>query len=359
MPVLSLHQLSARAILALCLGLSFVPVQLSADTGVASADERAFGATLSVLAWPVEIGHGDGSDFRAAVNGDLLNAGDMVRTGADGLALVTFFDGSETQLGSSSAVEIERAEATPAPQIAFMQTAGVSVNHVVPLPPGGSFHTDTATMTGLVRGTSYIVVVGSVDDQDTGAGSAITGVPVSIILLTDRDGHVGHVDVTAPGSDVATARLVQAGAAATASAGMIAPWQVDETARLPLEAAANTRADIDGAMAAQEQALNVTAAAVPDGTLQPLPVSASPSTTAATAASPSTTAATPASPSTTAAPPASPSTTAATPASPSTTAAPPASPSTTAAPPASPSTTAAPPASPSTTAAPPASPSTT
>src|SRR5260370_40640938 len=81
--------------------------------------------------------------------------------------------GSESQLGAESTVQIERAEATPAPQIALLQTAGVTMNHVVPMPPGGTFQTDTPAATGLVRGTSYVVVVG--DSSAAGASAAPGG----------------------------------------------------------------------------------------------------------------------------------------------------------------------------------------
>src|SRR3981189_2250255 len=151
---------------------------------VTSAAEMPIGATLKVLTVPVEVQLAQTQAFVAAMDGQMLNQGDVVRTGPGGLALLTFFDGSESQLGAESTVQIERAEATPAPQIALLQTAGVTMNHVVPMQPGGTFRTDTPVATGLVRGTSYVVVVG-----DASA--------TSVILLTDRDGHVGRVDVAA------------------------------------------------------------------------------------------------------------------------------------------------------------------
>ena len=95
--------------------------------------------------------------------------------------MLTFFDGSETQVGANSQVRIEQASYNPAPQIALFQSQGTSVNRVIPLPQGGSSRTDTPDAAGLVRGTSYVVSVGA--DAST------------LVLLTDRDGHVGHVQV--------------------------------------------------------------------------------------------------------------------------------------------------------------------
>lgn len=179
--------------------------------GSVSAAELPVGATLSVLADPVEVaGLGDGI-FGTASSGQTLRAGDTVRTGSSGIAVLTFFDGSETQLGSSSQLQIEQADYSDAPQIALFQTQGTSVNRVIPLPPGGSFRTDTPDAAGLVRGTSYVVNVGS-------AGS-------TLVLLTDRDGHVGRVQVV-PAQVDNVVDLVRAGDVGSTSH---ASWRQSQT----------------------------------------------------------------------------------------------------------------------------------
>jgi hypothetical protein len=243
---------------------------------VSSAAEIPVGATLKVLAGPVEVQPALTQGFVAASDGQMLNQGDVVRTGPGGLALLTFFDGSESQLGTESTVQIERAAATPAPQIALLQTAGVTTNHVVPMPPGGSFQTDTPAATGLVRGTSYVVVVG--DAAPSGAGQPAAGASpsgprfscgpsgdrscaTSVILLTDRDGHVGRVDVAAAGAPVALAvRLAKAGDAAASDAGQTAAAHLALAHLQALEAAANARALPDAARDTDHHAHVVAAA---------------------------------------------------------------------------------------------------
>ena len=232
--------------------LAVLAVTLSSwwpEASVSSAAEMPIGATLKVLAGPVEVQPAQTQTFGAALDGQMLSQGDVVRTGPGGLALLTFFDGSESQLGAESTVQIERAEATPAPQIALLQTAGVTMNHVVPMPPGGTFQTDTPVATGLVRGTSYVVVVGE------GPGASQPSSPVqtvltcgpsgdrscatSVILLTDRDGHVGRVDVAAAGSGAAAdgsaapapVRLARAGDAAASDAGQTTAAHLAEPIR--------------------------------------------------------------------------------------------------------------------------------
>jgi hypothetical protein len=248
-----LHALPGSFRWLFALGIS-AALQLSpATSSRLVAAELPVGATLTVLAEPVEVAPVEVGTFAAAVAGQALRAGDVVRTGPSGLALLTFFDGSESQLGSSAQVQVEQADYTPAPQIALLQTSGVSVNRVIPLPPGGSFRTDTPDATGLVRGTSYVVSVGS----DTSSTAT------SVVLLTDRDGHVGHVSlVPASGSTAATApvELVHAGDCG-ASSGQASQLNHDSLARL--EGAAQDLRDVGSARQAHEEVRQVLRVAPP------------------------------------------------------------------------------------------------
>src|SRR6266851_9950769 len=261
--------------------LAVLAVTLSSwwpEASVSSAAEMPIGATLKVLAGLVEVQPAQTQTFGAALDGQMLSQGDVVRTGPGGLALLTFFDGSESQLGAESTVQIERAEARPAPQIALLQTSGVTMNHVVPMPPGGTFQTDTPVATGLVRGTSYVVVVGE------GPGASQPSSPVqmvltcgpngdrscatSVILLTDRDGHVGRVDVAAAGSGAAAdgsaapapVRLARAGDAAASDAGQTTAAHLAAAHLEALEAGANARQLPDAARDAEHHAHVVAAA---------------------------------------------------------------------------------------------------
>jgi hypothetical protein len=263
MHLIRLDFVLVRAIATLVVVLAVTLSSWWPAASVSSAAEMPIGATLKVLALPVEVQAAPTQTFVAAMDGQMLNQGDVVRTGPGGLALLTFFDGSESQLGTESTVQIERAEATPAPQIALLQTSGVTMNHVVPMPPGGSFQTDTPAATGLVRGTSYVVVVGDSSGaaQSAAPGSQTCGVSgdrscaTSVILLTDRDGHVGRVDVAAAGAPVTAAvRLARAGDAAGSDGGQTAAAHVAAARLQALEAGANARALPDAARDAERHA---------------------------------------------------------------------------------------------------------
>ena len=98
------------------------------------------GATLSVLAASVEVAS-PGQPFGPGRDGQSVAAGDQIRTGPTGVALLTFFDGSETQLTSDSLVEIEAA--TPGNLISVFQALGTSVDRVRAPSSTGGFQTDT------------------------------------------------------------------------------------------------------------------------------------------------------------------------------------------------------------------------
>jgi hypothetical protein len=72
-----------------------------------AAGQVAAGATLSVLAAPVDVSVGGGA-FASARDGITLAPGDQVRTGTDGVALITFFDGSEVQVTPESQVALQQ-----------------------------------------------------------------------------------------------------------------------------------------------------------------------------------------------------------------------------------------------------------
>lgn len=60
---------------------------------------RALGSStsLTIIAPTVEVRHGSGS-FAPAIDGEVIEAGDAVRTGPEGRAVLTYFDGSTVEI---------------------------------------------------------------------------------------------------------------------------------------------------------------------------------------------------------------------------------------------------------------------
>ena len=128
------------------------------------------------------------------------------------------------------------------------------------MPAEGSFRTDTPAATGLVRGTSYIVVVGS------GGTCGATGdqpCTASMILLTDRNGHVGRVDVAANASSVAPVQLSRAGDAAAASGSVATAAHLEPAALAQLESVAHIRNDAAASHTTELAAQAIAATLVP------------------------------------------------------------------------------------------------
>src|SRR5207244_13649742 len=73
-----------------------------------AAAELPLGATLSIIAAPVEIAPNGSDLFAAAAQGQLVQPGDVVRRGSAGLAGLTFLDGTESQRASDSEIVLQR-----------------------------------------------------------------------------------------------------------------------------------------------------------------------------------------------------------------------------------------------------------
>jgi hypothetical protein len=66
------------------------------------------GATMTVLRGTVALLHGDGSADQPAPSGTVVHAGDEIRTLDESGALITFFAGTEIELGEQTALAVDR-----------------------------------------------------------------------------------------------------------------------------------------------------------------------------------------------------------------------------------------------------------
>jgi hypothetical protein len=157
------------------------------------------GATMTVLRGQVAIVRGDGSAVQPAPSGTLVRAGDEIRTLTKSGAAITFFAGTEIELGEETTLAIERAARDGSRiDISLRQVFGVSLHRVQSLTdPGSSYRVDVGGAVAIVRGTEFLVygptdenVVGIVcladcTDQTTFGGCPM-GPNVAYWLETDR-----------------------------------------------------------------------------------------------------------------------------------------------------------------------------
>ena len=127
-----------------------------------SATAKQF-ATLRILGGQVEVQHASGA-IEPGHGGEALREGDTVRTGADGLALIEFFEGSQTRIDNDTSFEFTELatirDVALSKVIVGEQLQGKSYNHVVELTdPESRFEIVTPTVEASVTGSEFSVEV--------------------------------------------------------------------------------------------------------------------------------------------------------------------------------------------------------
>jgi FecR-like protein len=128
--------------------------------GAATAKEFA---TLHFLQGTVDVARGEGP-FGPGSDGQTLQAGDTVRTGADGRAEIEYFDGSLTRLDGATTFTLHELSSLPevpnSKIVEAEQGEGRTFERITEITDSESrFDVDTPTATASVRGTTYALTV--------------------------------------------------------------------------------------------------------------------------------------------------------------------------------------------------------
>jgi hypothetical protein len=124
-----------------------------------------FGATLTVLNGRVSVVHSNGSAVQPAPSGMSLDAGDRVATVGKSGALITFFNGTEIELGADTTVAVGEASKGTDDIVAFLIQIilGNTVHRVTPMSNASSSYKILAGNSVIeVRGTT---IGAGVNDQ--------------------------------------------------------------------------------------------------------------------------------------------------------------------------------------------------
>ncbi|HEV8656859.1 MAG TPA: FecR family protein [Candidatus Limnocylindria bacterium] len=150
-----------RALLLLGLTAAFALVMTGANALLFPTQALGSSSTLEILDGVVAVSH-DGSGFAMGQDGDLLQEGDVIRTGEGAHAVLTFYDGSVIELEPDSEIRVATLQATSAGDLlmTMQQTIGRSW-HVVSrtLTPNSKYEVRTPSATATVRGTAFLVTV--------------------------------------------------------------------------------------------------------------------------------------------------------------------------------------------------------
>ena len=177
-------------------GLTFVvAIAFGAMGAVSNATVFSASTSLTVLSGDVLVRHG-GDDFVAAADGQVLNEGDTIRTGADARAVLTYFEGSSVTIEPDTELTIDKAStlADGGTAVVMTQAFGRTWHVVTKLITGSSkYDVRTPASTASVRGTEF--EVNSDDDQTTVATTE--GTVVAHVNDPTQRGVTVDVPVTA------------------------------------------------------------------------------------------------------------------------------------------------------------------
>jgi hypothetical protein len=96
------------------------------------------GATMTVLAGQVAVIHSDGSAIQPAPSGTTVYPNDEIRTLDSSGALITFFSGTEIELGEDTVLIVERVSRDgERVDVSLRQVFGIAINRVAVLADSG------------------------------------------------------------------------------------------------------------------------------------------------------------------------------------------------------------------------------
>ena len=161
--------------------LGFVLALVLGSAGLLGGS-RALGSstTITIIGGEVAVRHGASASFIAAVDGEVLNAGDAIRTGTDSRAVLTYFEGSTVTIEPNTELSIDAAAAQGSDTVVQMtQTLGRTWHVVTKVVTGDSkYEVRTPASTASVRGTSFEVTTdGTTTTVSTTEGTVVNQIP--------------------------------------------------------------------------------------------------------------------------------------------------------------------------------------
>ncbi len=178
----------------------------------------AAGSTLlTIFNGTASVAHGP-TDFALASDGDILKAGDRVRTDDAGHALVTFFDGSTLELEPATTIQIDVVASNTDGSIAIELSQAIgrtwaSVQKLTRIE--SKFEIKTPTSTASVRGTAFLTEVlpnGETRLHTTEGTVAVTAQGTTVLVTAGLTTTVRpNAAPTAPTSAPSPANLLRFG----------------------------------------------------------------------------------------------------------------------------------------------------
>jgi FecR protein len=149
-----------RGLLVLIVSLLVVAVIVTVVlVGLGSHSEAATSGTITSLTGEVLVQKQSATNWIQAVSGMKLSGSDRLKTGGNGTALITFFEGSTMEVQADSEIvvsELAVTKDTGSTTIRLKQLLGNTVNRVQKLAdPASKYEVETAAGSAVVRGTVF------------------------------------------------------------------------------------------------------------------------------------------------------------------------------------------------------------
>jgi len=158
---------------------------------------EAIPCKISSVAGDVQVLRSGSTDSAKATNGMELKVGDTIKTGSNGSANLTFFDGSVMEIKASSEILVNELStaSTGSTAVGLKELVGSTINRIGKLVDSSSkYEVETPAAVAVVRGTTFDLVV-----QQTG--------------FTTLKSEEGSVSFTASGVTVTVNKGFQSSAA--------------------------------------------------------------------------------------------------------------------------------------------------
>jgi ferric-dicitrate binding protein FerR (iron transport regulator) len=174
--------------------LCTIALAVAAGT-VRSAQAQTSVASVAAMVGTVNLQRGPGGASQAAALGSSIFAGDVIRTGSDGVAKLSFTDDSVLNIGPSTELTLERHGKGKAPRVASLRLAQGTVEALVSARggEGARYEVDTPTAVARVQGTDFIV------RYDAAVQATDVAALEGSVAVQGTTGIIGPAVVVAPG----------------------------------------------------------------------------------------------------------------------------------------------------------------
>lgn len=135
-------------------------LSLAAVSAPAAGAQVEQGATMTVLRGEVAVVRPGGSAVQPAPSGTLVSVGDQIRTLSSSGALITFFVGTEIEMGEDTVLQVDQiSRQGDQIDVSLKQVFGAALHRVARFTdPGSSYRVNAGGAVTLVRGTEFLLL---------------------------------------------------------------------------------------------------------------------------------------------------------------------------------------------------------